>query len=119
MTTRKHPKKRSATHDAATDATEQDATDVTLTPEELAAQAESPAAQRAFERGKRTKAARKVPTYKHDNEVAAARAMYGAEYEKLIANGSIVAPTFEEVPQAELLAKLAKKDAKAEQAEAE
>jgi hypothetical protein len=111
MTTKKHGRKRATQHSATVAIVEAPE----LTAEELEAQANSPAAKRAFDREQRAKTDRPVPTYTKDHEVAAARAMYGPDYEKLIASGAIVAPTHDDLPAAELNARIAKKDAKAEE----
>lgn len=50
-----------------------------------------------------------VPHYETDEEVAAARGMHGADYDRLVARKQIVGPTTAELPQADLDERLAKR----------
>ncbi len=50
----------------------------------------------------------KIPTYTTDEEIAAAREMYGASYDKMVADKAISAPTREKLPDTELRTRLGK-----------
>jgi hypothetical protein len=56
-----------------------------------------------------------IPTYETDEEIAAARAMYGDHYDRMIERKEITAPTRTDLPQSELEerleAKLARREA--------
>ncbi len=50
----------------------------------------------------------KIPTYSTDEEVAAAREMYGTSYDKMVAGKAISAPTRETLSDTELRTRLDK-----------
>lgn len=50
-----------------------------------------------------------IPHYETDEEIAAARAMHGAHYDRLVARKQIIGPSTTELPQSELDQRLAAK----------